>query len=288
MPTYDIFHVPALNWTTVLYFFFSGLAAGSFLMSFWCGYQQEKLKPLAKVSAVVSPISLAIGMVMLLIHLGRPFQFWRIFVTFKPASTISWGSWVLTLFFIVSGLHALLWWMNVKGGTKLLGVLGLPLAIFTGMYTGLLLMQMSGNSLWNSALLPWLFLVGALLSAVAVSVLVMALSGKEAVEPFYGLKHYICGLVILELIMVGSEFIALYTGGAESVQIADMFLVGGFSRLFIGLQIIVGSLVPLGLVVFMKARKSAALHVVVSVLLLVGILTVRYLVVMMGQTDLNV
>ena len=91
MPTYDIFHVPALNWTTVLYFFFSGLAAGSFLMSFWCGYQQEKLKPLAKVSAVVSPISLAIGMVMLLIHLGRPFQFWRIFVTFKPASTISWG-----------------------------------------------------------------------------------------------------------------------------------------------------------------------------------------------------
>lgn len=288
MPTYDIFHVPALDWTTVLYFFFSGLAAGSFLMSFWCGYQQEKLKPLAKVSAVVSPISLAIGMVMLLIHLGRPFQFWRIFVTFKPASTISWGSWVLTLFFIVSGLHALLWWMNVKGGTKLLGVLGLPLAIFTGMYTGLLLMQMSGNSLWNSALLPWLFLVGALLSAVAVSILVMALSGKEAVEPFYGLKHYICGLVILELIMVGSEFIALYTGGAESVQIADLFLVGGFSRLFIGLQIIVGSLVPLGLVVFMKARKSAALHVVVSVLLLVGILTVRYLVVMMGQTDLNV
>lgn len=288
MPNYDIFHVPALNWTTVLYFFFSGLAAGSFLMSFWCGYQQEKLKPLAKVSAVVSPISLAIGMVMLLIHLGRPFQFWRIFVTFKPASTISWGSWVLTLFFIVSGLHALLWWMNVKGGTKLLGVLGLPLAIFTGMYTGLLLMQMSGNSLWDSALLPWLFLVGALLSAVAVSILVMALLGKEAVEPFYGLKHYICGLVILELIMVGSEFIALYTGGAESVQIADLFLVGGFSRLFIGLQIIAGSLVPLGLVVFMKARKSAALHVVVSVLLLVGILTVRYLVVMMGQTDLNV
>ncbi len=288
MPTYDIFHVPALDWTTVLYFFFSGLAAGSFLMSFWCGYQQEKLKPLAKVSAVVSPISLAIGMVMLLIHLERPFQFWRIFVTFKPASTISWGSWVLTLFFIVSGLHAFLWWMNAEGGTKLLGVLGLPLAIFTGMYTGLLLMQMSGNSLWDSALLPWLFLVGALLSAVAVSVLVMALSGKEAVEPFYGLKRYICGLVILELIMVGSEFIALYTGGAESVQIADQFLVGGFSRLFIGLQIIAGSLVPLGLVVFMKARKSAALHVVVSVLLLVGILTVRYLVVMMGQTDLNV
>jgi hypothetical protein len=47
MPTYDIFHVPALDWITVLYFFLSGLTSGCFLLSLWAGYGREELKPVA-------------------------------------------------------------------------------------------------------------------------------------------------------------------------------------------------------------------------------------------------
>lgn len=41
MDTYDVFHLPVLNWVNILYFFFGGLAAGSFLLSFWAGYEVE-------------------------------------------------------------------------------------------------------------------------------------------------------------------------------------------------------------------------------------------------------
>ena len=80
MPTYDIFHLPGINWITVLYFFFSGLAGGSFILSVWAGYEREKLQPVAKPAAVITPISLAIGMLLCVLHLERPFQFWRILI----------------------------------------------------------------------------------------------------------------------------------------------------------------------------------------------------------------
>ncbi len=286
MPTYDIFHLPALNWITVLYFFFGGLAAGSFLLSFWTGYMKENLKPLAKVSAMVTPISLAIGLILLVLHLERPFQFWRILITFKPTSTTSWGAWVLNFFVIVSVLYAFLWFRNKPDSAKILGWLGLPLAIFTGMYTGILMMQMSANPLWESALLPWMFLVGGLLSAMAVSILVMTLTKQEPSEPFFGLKKSICVLIIVELLMVSTECLALYLGNVEEVQMANLLLRGELSLLFVGLQIIVGSLLPLVLLILAKAPQSAGFNTLVSALLLVGVLSVRFIIVLAGQVSL--
>ena len=286
MPTYDVFHLPALNWINILYIFFSGLAAGSFLLSFWAGYEREKLRSLAKTSAVVTPVLLVIGLALMILDLGRPLRFWLVLTTFQPTSIASWASWVLTLFFIVTTLYAFLWFTDKGDSAKTLGWLGLPLAIFVGMYTSLLLMDKAGNPLWKSALLPWMFLVGALLSAMAVNILIMTVMGHEPSESFFGLKRYICTLVVVELLMVGSELVALYMGSAETVKVANLLLTGEFSTWFIGLRIIVGSLLPLGLLVTIKTSKNAAFHTLVSVLLLVGVLAMRYIVVMGGQVNL--
>jgi formate-dependent nitrite reductase membrane component NrfD len=283
MPTYDIFHIPALDWITVLYFFLSGLTSGSFLLSLWAGYGREELRPVAKPAAVITPISLVIGLLMLILHLERPFQFWRILITFKPTSTTSWGAWMLNIFFIISILYAFLWLKNKGEKAKTLGLLGLPFALFIGLYTGLLLMQMSGNALWDSALLPWMFLVGGLLSAMAVSVLVMTVIRQEPSEPFFGLKKYICALIVIELLMIFSEFVGLFTGGAAATEIAIMLLRGKLSFLFLSLGVVAGLLIPLGILVVAKTSKKAGLHVAVSALMLIGILTMRFIVVLVGQ-----
>ena len=286
MPSYDIYHLPALNWMIVFYFLFGGLAGGGFLLSFWAGYGKENSGHLARASAQITPIALIIGLLLLVFHLGHPFRFWLTLTTFRPSSVISWGTWVLTLFMIVSTVYAFLWRINKGGSAKVLGWLGVPLALFTSIYTGLLLMQLSGSPLWDSALLPWIFLVGGLVSAAAVSVLVLTLTGHEPAEPFFGLKRYICALVILELVMVGSELVALYTGSAESARVANMLLIGRFSVWFVGLQIIVGSVLPLGLLILAGAFRSRILPVLVSVLLLIGVLTVRFVVVFAGRISL--
>ncbi len=283
MPTYDIFHLPALNSITVLYFFFSGLTSGSFLLSLWAGYGREELKPVAKSAAVITPISLVIGLLMLILHLERPFQFWRILITFKPTSTTSWGAWMLNIFFVISIPYAFLWLKNKVDKAKMLVLIGLPFALFVGLYTGLLLMQMSGNALWDSALLPWMFLVGGLLTAMAATVLVLTASGQKAKKPFYGLRQYICALLVIELLMIASEFVGLFTGGAAATEIAIMLLTGKLSFWFLNLEVIVGLLIPLGLLVVAKASKNTGLHVAVSALVLIGVLTMRFIVVLVGQ-----
>lgn len=286
MPIYDVYHVPALNWMAALYFFFVGLAGGSFLLSFWAGYYKENLGHPAKVSAQIAPAALALGMLLLVSHLGHPFKFWLVLITFRPDSVTSWGAWALTLFMIVSIVYAFLWLVGKGGNAKVLGWPGVPLALFVSTYTGLLLLQLSGNPLWDSALLPWMFLVGGLISAAAVTVLVLTVTGQKPTEPLFGLKRYICALVMLELLMVGSELVALYTGSAESAKAANMLLLGKFSVWFVGFQIIVGSVLPLGLLISAALFKSRVFPVFVSVLLLIGVLTVRFVVVFAGQIDL--
>ena len=286
MPTYDIFHVPPLDLITVLYFFFGGLMAGSFLLSFWAGYEKENLTHLAKPSAVIATISLMISLLLLILHLERPTQFWRILITFKPTSTTSWGAWALNVFFVVSVLYSFLWIKEKPKAAKKIGYIGLPLAIFIGMYTGLLLMQMSGNPLWESALLPWMFMVGGLISAMAVVVGVLTILGHKPTEPFFGLRKYLCILIVVELLMIGSELISLYTGSVEAVETANLLLSGKLAGLFIGVELIIGALVPLALLAALKVSRSPALNMLVSVLLLVGVMTMRCVVVLAGQGSL--
>jgi formate-dependent nitrite reductase membrane component NrfD len=190
---------------------------------------------------------------------------------------------MLNIFFIISILYALLWLINKGDKAKLLGLLGLPFALFIGLYTGLLLMQMSGNALWDSALLPWMFLVGGLLAAMAATILVLTASGQEAKEPFYGLRQYICALIAIELLMIFSEFVGLFTGGAAATEIAVTLLRGDLSFWFLSLEVVAGLLIPLGILVVAKTSKKAGLHVAVSALTLIGILTMRFIVVVAGQ-----
>lgn len=286
MLIYDVHHVPALNWTVALYFFFGGLAGGGFLFSYWAGYYKENLRHPAKVAAQITPVALAFGMLLLVSHLGHPSKFWLVLTTFRPGSVTSWGAWALTLFMLVSIVYAFLWCLGREGNAKMLGWVGVPLAIFAGTYTGLVLMQLSGNPLWDLALLPWMFLVGGLISAAAVTVLVMTVTGREPMEPFFGLKRLICVLVILELLTVASEIVALYTDSAESAKVADTLLTGQFSVWFVGLQIIVGSVLPLGLLVLTGVFKSRMLPGLACVLLLIGVLAVRFVVVFAGRVSL--
>ncbi|MHC4133309.1 MAG: DmsC/YnfH family molybdoenzyme membrane anchor subunit, partial [Planctomycetota bacterium] len=79
----------AYDWMIVMYFFLGGLSVGAYLFSVAANYWKQEYKHLAKRSAVLSLIVLAIGMFMLLIHLGRPERFWRVFTSFNPHSMLS-------------------------------------------------------------------------------------------------------------------------------------------------------------------------------------------------------
>jgi len=279
MPDYVAVPHIAYNWMVVVYFFLGGLGAGAFLLSVAANYWRQELKPVAKTASVVAPIAVAIGLFFLWLDLGMPFRVWRLFLSFNPRSALSWGVWFLNIFFALSLINA---WLSLKGQTdKAKGVayLGVPFAVLVGAYTGVLLGQSPGSALWHSALIPVLFLNGGLISGIAAAIIFSV--KQESGELLSKLGKVVAWLVVLELGLLIVELLALFNGGTEGVEAANALLAGEFSLLFIGVEVVLGALIPL--LILLRSKVSPAALAVASALVLVGVFTMRYVIVIGGQ-----
>ena len=279
MPDYVVVPHIAYNWMVAVYFFLGGLGAGAFLLSVAANYWRQELKPVAKTASVVAPIAVAVGLFFLWLDLGMPFRVWRLFLSFNPRSALSWGVWFLNIFFALSLINA---WLSLKGQTdKAKGVayLGVPFAVLVGAYTGVLLGQSPGSALWHSALIPVLFLNGGLISGIAAAIIFSV--KRESGELLSKLGKVVAWLVVLELGLLIVELLALFNGGTEGVEAANALLAGEFSLLFIGVEVVLGALIPL--LILLRSKVSPAALAVASALVLVGVFTMRYVIVIGGQ-----
>jgi formate-dependent nitrite reductase membrane component NrfD len=274
MPDYVNESGLAYDWMIAAYFFLGGLGAGAFLFSVGATYWKKELQPLAKAPAVLAPLALGAGMLLLLLHLGQPMRFVGVLTTFNPSAALSWGAWFLNIFGFLSVIYA---FRLLRGGpekAKAFGYLGLPFAILAAGYTGVLLNQAPGKPLWNSSLLPVLFVNGALISGAAVAMLLSIGKEQALLSKVSGL---LSRLILLELALVLLELVLLFI---HSGQTAEALVAGRFAILFLGVEIVLGGIVPL---VLLLASKKPAARVVASALVLIGVFAMRFIVVVGGQ-----
>ncbi len=269
----------AYDWMIVMYFFLGGLSVGAYLFSVAANYWKQEYKSLAKRSAVLSLIVLAIGMFMLLIHLGRPERFWRVFTSFNPHSMLSWGAWLLNIFGLLDFIFTVLLFTSKKSVAKKVAYIGLPFALLTAFYTAIHIARAPDMLLWHSSLMPVLFLNGALISGIALVILFSA--NAKNVELFSKLGKFLALLVVIELCLVLSEVLMLFNGGNESIAVARSLISGRIGFLFLGVEIMVGAVVPVA--ILLKAKSDAILQIVASLLILIGVFTMRYVIVVGGQ-----
>jgi len=269
----------AYDWMIVTYFFLGGLSVGAYLFSVAANYCKQEYKPLAKKSAVLSLIALAIGLLILLYDLGQPLRAWRLFVSFNPKSMLSWGVWFLNIFGLMNLIYTTLLFKTNESVAKKFAYAGLPFAILTATYTAMLLAQAPGRELWHTALLPVLFLNGAIISGLA---LIMLFSiTEENTKLLSKLGRFVAWLIILELGMIFSEIIILLNGGTESAAVAKFLFSGKIGGLFLGFEIILGAIVPV--VILLRTKTNVFSQAVASLLILIGIFTMRYVIVVGGQ-----
>jgi len=98
------------GWMLIVDLFLGGLGAGCL---FFAGLahlsRREFMRGIARTGALMSPLLVIAGCVLLLFDLGRPMNFWRMFVVFRPVSPMWIGSWLLMLFTLVAFGLALLY-----------------------------------------------------------------------------------------------------------------------------------------------------------------------------------
>jgi formate-dependent nitrite reductase membrane component NrfD len=326
------------NWTVAVYLFVAGVSAGAFVISalaYFLG--EEKYQDITRIGAYIAPFPLMLGLLFLIYDLERPRLFWKLIVTLQAHSVMSLGAWLLLIFSLLSFVHFYLWlpdrfdviellryltgpvdkWPIVrafrtnfvidalrrKNLNRLrgwIGIVGIPVALLVGIYTGVLLGALVARPFWNNPMLPMLFLVSALKTGTASICLIGCFAkgfggmSREKIETNKFVIHSIdFVLMILSIIAILLFIFGLYTSPRSSVEPAALIMGGEFTFLFWGLAVVVGVLLPLSLEVYELAphfisRTAMREHNpwisgVVTLSVLVGGFFLRYVVVYAGQ-----
>jgi formate-dependent nitrite reductase membrane component NrfD len=285
------------------------MGAGAFLIASLIELSGERYKykycPTTMVGAGVSGPLILIGTVLLIFDLGaglqEPLRIIHMFANFS--SVMTWGIWILSFFLPVCFLYGLIEVMHVHSGVlawlrkrlpflpedlpyrsikRLLCSIGSVLALATAIYTGVLLAVVQAVPLWNTPVLPILFLVSAVSTGMGLCIdLAATLSIPQIGRRF---KY----LPLVHMIVIGLEvaLLALFLGlavvkGGEAAESARLILFGRASVTFWVVVIAFGMVYPFMVHVYAVARHA---HGYISGLLSgVGIviagLFVRYLIV---------
>ena len=184
---------PTWHWHVVLYFFFEGISAGSFLLASLAElFGRGRLPALTRAGYYVSFAAFLPCPPLLIADLGRPERFHHMLRIFKPTSPMSHGSWALLAYSAPVTLlaarqflegrgasQAPLWRAAARVPARLVGALGVPLALLMSTYPGVLLSTTS-NPLWSrSRFLGALFASSALHTGAAALSLTLGLGRSD-------------------------------------------------------------------------------------------------------------
>jgi formate-dependent nitrite reductase membrane component NrfD len=297
------------HWHVALYLFVGGLVAGTMIFSSWVrltdrqGYARAIL-----ISDLIGLPFLAIGMLFLWIDLARRWNAWRFYATFQVTSPMSWGSWILLVAMIVLFLRLLthlpapvpkivkwrvarwgraLWRFGATVGralarlNRLWDLLTLSFGAALGLYTGVLLNTIAARPLWNSSVLPFLFLASGLASGLAFLTLFADAKKLKQLAP---VAMTIGGV---ELFLILSYLLTLLTGAEAARRAATLLFEGPYATTFWVFVVLVGLLLPF----LIEAVETRLRHIPVAVarvaplLALVGGIALRFVIVYAGMAS---
>ncbi|KUO71238.1 MAG: polysulfide reductase [Desulfosporosinus sp. BRH_c37] len=286
----------------VIYLFTAGLSAGSMITSNLAFlYGGKDFERVGRFGAYISPFPISLGLGVLLLDLGSPFNFYRLFLTLQVRSPMSYGSWAILLFTGLSVIYLYLWLpekyqivgrrKSSEKWKKWLAIFMPFLSVGVASYTGLLL-NAAVRPLWNAPLLPVLFLVSALSTGVASVILLSTLSPWQRArhQELHVLTKADAALIILECLII---LIMILMGSFNSVSVAMAFgslLFGQYALIFWFLIAGLGLILPFALELMelkdkIPVRWALPVTVSSSFLVLFGGFFVRYIITYAGQSS---
>lgn len=312
----------------VLYPYITGLVAGAFIVSsLYHVFGDKNLKPIANMALVAAFCFILFCMTPLLFHLGKPFRCFNIMLTPNPQSAMSVFGYIC--FFYMAILIVEIWLVfrkdiveQAKGGfllkrwfytflalgvkdvsdeslsydKKIIGFLaaiGIPFACILHGYVGFLFGAVKSNPWWSTPLMPLIFLLSAIISGIAILVLlyicIMKVSKKEIdTRCIQSICKYFWIFLIIDVSLELLEVLNMAYEGEESWGIIYQLITGKIAFNYILVQGLIGSFIPLVLlgIVSLRKVKDSVLIVFASLssfLILIQVFAMRWNVIIGGQ-----
>ncbi|MBZ0125403.1 MAG: polysulfide reductase NrfD [Rhodocyclaceae bacterium] len=283
MGDYVWFHDVSWHASYAIYFFVIGILAGLSFLSYG-SWITPALRPLREKAAYISLGLLAVGGLLLIADLSQPMRFLN---TLNPAylnfsSPLAWGALNIVAFGIVSVLYIL----ELKKGQdsargKLLAMIAALLALGLPIYTGYDLTVHQSRPIWNTPIMPVLFVALAIASGSAAGSL---LAGGNA-EAQKVLREYMlwstAGVGVALISILGTT-----NYGGSASELTFMVLTSGtMGTIFVGGGILLGTAAPVAILFLAHLRQQAttAMLMLAALLILLGSAALRYALLMGPQ-----
>jgi Ni/Fe-hydrogenase subunit HybB-like protein len=320
-----------LHWSIliVVYPYITGLVAGAFILASLVKiFKVKELQPLYRLSMVTALAFLLVAPLPLLGHLGHPERAYEILVTPNTSSAMAMFGFVYAWYLMAVLLleiwfdyrrDLILWakkergpmkWMHRllslfsndisdaalrfdKRAVSVVTIIGIPSAFLLHGYVGFIFGSVKANPWWSSVLMPIVFLFSAIVSGIALMLLiymiVTPMRGAQIDMPCLDkLAGYLFYAMIVDFSLEILDFVHRIYESEESIGILGKLVTGRLFASLVIMQLLMGMIVPLIAIVVVKlfrfpAELRRTMYFLSAILVQVGIFSTRWNVVIGGQ-----
>jgi len=326
-----------LQWglLVVVYPYITGLVAGAFILaSLERVFNVKEVEPTYRLALLTALAFLLIAPLPLLLHLGHPERSFEIFLTPNVHSAMAMFGFVYAWYLAVVLLleiwfdyrkDLVLWARNERGlrkwihlmltlgatdlseqsvefdrkAVRFITIMGIPSAFLLHGYVGFIFGSVKANPWWSSVLIPVVFLFSAMVSGIALVLMLYLLTGlvRRSFEMtcLDKLASFLFYALVVDFSLEILDFIHRLYEAEESIKILGTMIS---TRLFLSLvvlQTLAGTVLPLICLAFVSpAFGSRALvrfpdelrrllYLASATLIQIGIFSTRWNVVIGGQ-----
>lgn len=237
-------------------------------------------------------IAIIIGSLCLIADLGRPENFYYLFL-YPTITFISVGAFALVALAICSTIALCETIFAVGPAIRRLAIvakcIGVPAAAVTMVYTGLLLESMVSVPMWQSPWLPALFCASALSCGCAVVMISVCASENMRLISTWGknLAYFDAALVVAEIVSLTLFLLNILAASPASLEemltghIAPVYWLG-----FVGCSLVAPLCVEISQM-FLGHKIPSAILCIVAAMILIGGLCLRLALVSAGVQVVN-
>jgi Ni/Fe-hydrogenase subunit HybB-like protein len=319
-----------IPWTLLIaiYPYLTGLVAGAFTVSsMHHAFGVDRFKPVARFALLTSLSCMIFVPAPLMLHLGHPeramnamitphlssafamfgffaafyvvlliLEVWFVFRVDNVMRARSATGWLRTFYRAVT-----LWSDDVSAKAReydrkwllALAIIGIPSAHGLHGYVGFVYGSLKAREWWGSDLMPVIFLFSAIISGMALCIVLYVTVSKIRRTPIdfaclKGMAYMLWGFMMFTLLLEALAFANLVYKGREGIDVLMEYVTGPlFVRYFV-LQFGFGALLPIVIISGMIARdtrgKAFVTGLMISaVLVLISVFLMRWNVVIGGQ-----
>lgn len=274
------------------FMYFVGLSAGGLVIySSIQLFGAKQFKPIARLAVLQAGVCVFVAALFIVVDLGNPQRVFWFLLSPNFRSVFIFDATILNLYLILCIIDA---WvlMTERGGERLeliMTLISLPAAIGLHSITAWILGLQKARELWHTALMAPIFLSSAMVSGIALLILICLAINKFTEikfekKMFNNMSKLLATILVVDLFFLFSEVLtgtwpsSTTPGHLERLM---LILTGKYSPLFLS-EVFLFGVLPFFLLAIPKTRTSTPIQILACSFILTGVFIKRFMFIVMG------